>query len=364
MPQNDRRLLIIDEFAEIPIEEIAKLTQVRSSGIAQGLGVNSHYETYARTRLICISNPRDNNGSLQGFTYGIDAVSGVYGNKVADLRRVDLCVICDKNDVSTKLVMKRWDKVDYPHTYTADMCRNLILWVWSRDPRHVVFTPDAEDRCIQLALKLANTYDCDISLAERSDFKIKLARISVSVAARMFSTDRDAKKLFVKSEHIEFAAKFMDSCYRKPSMAYFEYARRYKADNEFTDERKEEISEYLGQFDDAAALMSNIMDLKTMTKSIFADAVNLEGDDLKKLWRYLINSRLITRSAKSYKKSSAFTKFLQGQDSSRRGNETEFGKLLSTGDFDGKDESESDEDFFVPDISGNEPSPSDDEPDF
>jgi len=278
---------------------------------------------------------------LQGFSHGVDAVRGIYG-VTADLRRVDLAVIADKTDVSIKLANKRWDLVKHPHVYTSDMCRNLILWAWSRDPRHIVFTPDAEEAVIDLNQKLADTYDCDISLAERSDFKIKLARISAAVAARMFSTDKDAKKLYVKSEHVEFAASFMDSCYRKPTMAYFEYARQFKRDNGLTSERRRNISLTFKTFENAEYIMRCILDLKSISKNILLDMLNLEHGDFL-----------------SYKKTSAFTKFLQAQDASRKGN-TLSSKIMTMGGI----KSDSDEDDFMVDDSSGEDDSHPDEPDF
>jgi hypothetical protein len=90
IPQNDKRLLVIDEFAGMDQEEIGKMTQLRSTGIASGQGVGANYETNARTRLVLLTNPR-NGRSLAEFNYGIEAIRDLF-DEHQDLRRTDLAV--------------------------------------------------------------------------------------------------------------------------------------------------------------------------------------------------------------------------------------------------------------------------------
>jgi hypothetical protein len=311
IPQNDRRLLVIDEFAAMNAEEIGKLTQLRSEGRARGGGVNQDYETFARTRLICVTNPRDNSRALSSYSHGVIAVDGLYKEK-QDLRRVDFAMIADKDDVDKRIVDKRWDKEKLTHVYTADLCRNLILWAWSRDPRHVHWEEGAEDEVIEWAQLLGSTYECDLPLAHAADLRIKIARISCAVAARMFSTDEDAIDLIVCKEHVQFAAKFMDRAYRKDSMSYFHYALQYKQDNFISQERKARIDEHLKSYgEEKLGIMKTLSNAKLLNKSKLADMVNLENDDLKRLWKFLVKERLLIENTRGWRRSEAFTKYLR-----------------------------------------------------
>jgi len=331
IPQNDRRLLIIDEFAGIPPEEIGKMTQLRSEGKARGGGVNSDHETWARTRLIFLTNPRQNRGSLGPYNYGIQAVKDIFGEE-QDLRRVDLAVTAEKEEVASEFIHKRWDRVDLPHRYTADLCRNLVLWAWSREPHHIKWATDAEDEVIKWAERLGDTYECDLPLAERADLRFKIARISAAVAARLFSTDKDAKNLYVKAIHVEFAAQFMDRLYRKGSMSYFEYARKFKQDNHFTEEKKVLIRETLETFgDEHDSVVSTLLDVDLLTKPLFADMVNLENDELKRLWKFLVKQRLLRKTTKGYRKTGAFTKFIKAMGAKPSGYQSELGDDFESG---------------------------------
>jgi hypothetical protein len=335
IPQNDRRLLVIDEFAGIPGEEVAKMTQLRSEGKARGGGVNAHYETFARTRLILLTNPRGNRGSLLGFNYGVQAIDRLFDER-QDLRRVDLAIIAEKDEVASRIITKRWDKMNMPHQYTADLCRSMVLWAWSRDPHHIEWSEKAEDTCIDWADRLGDTYECDLPLAERADLRHKIARISCAVAARLFSTDKEAKKVIVKPEHVDFAAKFMDRAYRKKSMSYFEYARKFKQDNHFTEKKKKGIKDTLESFgDESDNIVSTLLDVDLITKPVFVDMVNLEGDDLKRLWKFLVGERLLRKTARGYRKTGAFTKFLKSLGVKTSGYSGELSDdFESGGDFD------------------------------
>lgn len=314
IPQNDRRLLVIDEFAAMPVEEIGKMTQLRSEGRARGGGVSADYETFARTRLICLTNPRGNARALSGYNFGVMALRGIYG-EMQDLRRVDLAVVADKEDVPKDMLNKRWDRVNRPHEYTADLCRNLILWAWSRDPRHVKWSSEAEDEAIKWANVLGDTYACDIPLAQASDLRIKIARIACAVAARVFSTDDTCTHLLVNKEHVEFAAMFMDRSYRKDSMSYFEYARGYKQDNYISDEKRKRIREMLGSFgEETPMIIRTLVDTDLLKKMKFSDMVNLEIDDFKRLWKFLVNERLLVQTARGYRRTEGFTKLLRKRE--------------------------------------------------
>ena len=310
IPQNDRRLLVIDELSGMPEEEFKKLTQIRSDGRAIASGVVGGHEAWARTRMIFLSNPRGDRGQLSDFNSGILAVKYLF-KESADLRRVDLAVICESNEVTSEMVNKRWTESSVRHYYTADLCRSLLMWVWSRNPEHIEWQEGAEERVAHWAKELGEVYKCDIPLATLSDLRMKIARISCSVASRLFSTDADAKKVLVKVEHVDYAANFMDWCYRKPSMAYFEYARNYKEANTYNDERKALIKKTLLAYEDSDTLIRQLTDADFITKPVLSDLLNLERSDMDKLWKFLNAKGLIRKNYKAWRKTPAFSELLK-----------------------------------------------------
>lgn len=313
LPQNDRRLLVIDEFAAIPKDEIGKMTQLRSEGKARGGGVNADYETWARTRMILLTNPRENTRSIGEFNYGVEALDGIFGER-QDVRRVDFAMCIDREEVPSSIINKRWDKEEYPHRYTADLCRSLILWAWSREPHHVEWVGNAEQQVLDYANDLGERLECDIPLAERADLRLKVARVAVAVAARVFSTDSDAKKVLVTEEHVNVAAAKFESAYCGATMGYSSYARKYKNDNDFTHKRRSDVLEYFQMLGKSAGeqVVSALLDVDIITKGVFRDMVNLEMDEFNKLWKFIVGDRLIQKIPRGYKKTPAFTKLLRG----------------------------------------------------
>jgi hypothetical protein len=231
--------------------------------------------------------------------------------EASDLRRVDLAVICESSEVTSEMVNKRWTDSSVRHYSTADLCRSLLMWVWSRNPEHIEWKDGAEARVAHWAKELGEIYKCDIPLATLSDLRMKIARISCSVAARMFSTDADARKVLVGVEHVDYAANFMDWCYRKPSMAYFEYARRYKEANTYNDERKALIRKTLSAYEDSEVLIGQLAEADFITKPVLSDILNLEKSEMDKLWKFLNAKGLIRKNYKGWRKTPAFTELLK-----------------------------------------------------
>lgn len=333
IPQNDRRLLVIDEFSGIPGEEVSKMTQLRSEGKARGGGVNAAFETWARTRLIFLTNPRNNRGRLAGFNFGIQAIEDLFDD-AADLRRVDLALVAERDEVETSLINRRWDATEVPHQYTANLCQSLVLWAWSREPYHVKWMEGAEDEVLRWADRLGDTYDCDVPLAERADLRLKIARISCAVAARVFSTDEEAKKVLVTKDHVEYAALFMDRAYRNRAMSYFAYAKRFKQDNHFTQQRKNDLKKFLDGFTNTGDVVATLLDIDLITKRTFADMLDLPEAEMKRLWSHLTSERLLRNTPKGWRKTVAFTKFLKDLGAAKSGYEVELAEdFESAGNF-------------------------------
>ena len=89
IPLNDGRLLFIDEVSGILEEEIAKMSDLRSSGIAEVTKIQTE-RTLARTRLVWLSNPRSTD-SINNFGSGTKIIENLIG-KPEDIARFDFVV--------------------------------------------------------------------------------------------------------------------------------------------------------------------------------------------------------------------------------------------------------------------------------
>jgi hypothetical protein len=133
----------------------------------------------------------------------------------------------------------------------------------------------------------------------------------------MFSADEEGRRLLIRACHVEFAAMFIDECYRKPTMAYWHYAKAYREKNELTSEKKKNILVRLQEFEDPEHLVMTLSDMNQISKAGLIDILTYDRQDIDKLWKFLTVRQLIVRHARFYKKTSAFAKLLQEQDGAR-----------------------------------------------
>jgi hypothetical protein len=225
VPLNDRRLLTIDEAGNLPHDQIARMSSMRSSGVAEVVKIHTE-RTRARTRQIWISNPRGNR-PLSTYSQGTLAVKELIGAP-EDIARFDLIVTAASGDVQLSVINAEREAAE-PDTFTSHLCHQRVMWAWSRRPDQIQFTREATQEILRLATAMGETYRyaTEVPLVEPNEQRVKLARVSAAVAAMFFSTE-DGQTIRVGPEHATFAKAYLDGLYAKPSLAFDEYARMQK----------------------------------------------------------------------------------------------------------------------------------------
>src|SRR5262252_8779605 len=239
IPLNDRRLVVIDELSGLAPEDIAKMSDVRASGVARLTKIQQEV-TYARTRLLWLGNPRS--GGMEQYTYGVDALRPLIGNP-EDIARFDLAMALSKHDVASDDINKPLVGGDL--RYTSEACHTLLMWVWTRQPDQIVWAREAEEHVYKLANEMGERYVEDPPLVQAANARIKIARVAVAIAARTFSTDASSEKIVVGQDHVQDAVRFMDLLYDMPTLGYGERSRERILDKQEAEENKTAIREYL-----------------------------------------------------------------------------------------------------------------------
>jgi len=201
LPINDGRLVILDEVNGLEVNDISNLSSIRDSGIAERTVVGSTRKTSSRVRLIWISNPRSSSARISHYSSGIEAIKELMG-RAEDISRLDFAIIVAKEDVDVlkinQLTHQRCD-----HIYTSDLCNKCVMWAWSRKEKQVKFTEKAEKAILKFAIDMSSRYSDVIPLVQGSVQRIKIAKLAVAVACRLFSTE-DGITVIVREEHVEF----------------------------------------------------------------------------------------------------------------------------------------------------------------
>lgn len=295
MPLNDGGLLAVDELSGMSTDDLARMSDVRSSGVAKANGVVTG-ETLARTRLIFISNPRSGR-QLKAEPYGVSAILRLFGAS-EDVRRLDFAVGVSSGEVSTELVNKAVTSMpEVPHIYTSELCMSRVLWAWSRRSDNVHFTDSATEKILEYANLMGKKYSSRIPLVEAADQRLKLARLAVSTACCMFSTET-GEEVIVKPEHIEFVYKYLNKVYDSRALNYDKFSIEDFESNDTTDDaiarlRRDFIALPFGSasINDIAKALYQLN--QRCTRNTIADATGLDPDELRLLLPFMLNNSII-----------------------------------------------------------------------
>lgn len=313
MPLNDGGLLTVDELSGMAEDDLAKMSDVRSSGIAKATGVITA-ETTARTRMIFISNPR-NGRQLRAETYGVSAILKLWG-KAEDVRRLDFAVAVASGEVDTRTVNTAVSAMpEVEHIYTSDACHLRVMWAWSRHPEDIVFTDEATAQILEYAEKMGKKYSARIPLVEPADQRLKLARLAVAAAACVMSTDETWSQVVVKPEHVDFVYNYLNGAYDQRSLGYDRFSRDEFESSDTTDAAMSKLR--FGYTSMPIASTSVIEITKALyqmpyfNRNQLEDATGLDRDELKVLMQFLLSNSIIERAGQDYKRTPMGLTFLE-----------------------------------------------------
>lgn len=315
-PLNDGGLVTLDELSGLDEDDLAKMSDVRSSGVARSTGVITA-ETMCRTRAIYISNPR-NGRQLNSETYGASHILRLFG-KAEDVRRLDIAIAAASGDIDPRLMNTAIKDIpDIPHVYVSDACNARVLWAWSRTTDQVVFTDEATREILDAATEMGTKYSPKVPLVEAADQRIKLARLSVAAAACVASTDETFQKIIVQPSHVRFVVKFLNEQYSTKAMGYDRMSDFESATSDVSTDNINKLKTIFLQLplNDPAEIARIIYTLPYFSRNTLADYTGLTADDLRLLMKFMTTNSLVEHTSK--------------QDYRRMPLGTEFFKVLTT----------------------------------
>lgn len=309
IPLNDRRLLALDEVSGMDVADIALLSGVRSSGVAQLTKIQTE-KTLARTRLLWISNPRSGR-KLETYTFGVSAVRELIG-KAEDISRFDFALTVANGEVSAKVINRGMiDAV--PHKYTSELCSALVLWAWTRPDDAVIFRADAEEAILDLSEDMSKIYSPAIPLVQPAEQRIKIARLAVSLAARLFSTD-DGNSIVVKAEHAQYIVEYLKQIYNKSSMSYnlFSLSQSMPADYEV--DHGALPAGLIGEYNDfslGTPLTTVLMVQGIIKKQVLMDSLAWDKEKVAAFLNWTVTNKLLQPVYSGFAKTALFNNLLK-----------------------------------------------------
>lgn len=251
LPLNDRRLVVLDEMSGMYQGSngrreskgiIESMSSIRSEGVAQITKIVTE-ETSARTRLIWISNPLDDQRLSETAGSALSAVKGLIHNP-EDIARFDFTVAAANDEVPSS-VINSTSHHRVKHRAIKKLSHALVMWAWSRRSDQVRWAKGAENAVYAAAEDVGARYVPDPPLVQIENVRMKIARIAVAIAARTFSTNAGGELLIVRQQHVKSAVDFLDMVYGTDAMGYSRHSRKVADDREKAERGTEEAREYL-----------------------------------------------------------------------------------------------------------------------
>jgi hypothetical protein len=310
-PLNDGGLVTLDELSGLNEDDLAQMSDVRSSGLAKATGVITA-ETTSRTRAIYISNPR-NGRQLNSETYGVNAVLKLMG-KAEDVRRLDLALSVASGDVDPALVNKSiMDLPPVPHVYTSDACNARALWAWSRRPENIKILPETTQHILNKATEMGISYTSKVPIVEAADQRIKIARLAIAAACCVFSSDETGTDVIVKPEHVDFVVDFMNELYKAKSFGYDKLSEQERVSSDGSDVNLSKLRALFLTIPlmDANEMAKILYELSYFSRATLEDYTGLAKDDLKTLLKFMTTNHLVEKSRGDYRRLPLGTKLFE-----------------------------------------------------
>ena len=305
IPLNDCGMVILDEASELQDEAWSKLSRVRSEGIAEITKIQTQV-TNARTRLLFIANPI--NKTISNYSYGIQAILDVV-KAPEDIARFDYVLVVSHNEVDMEDINKKHNLVKSKYSIQSE--RELVLWIWSRKINEVEFSEEAIKIVYELSIALDKVYTFTIPLIQGENIRVKLAKIAIGFAGRLYSNKNKGKILYVKKVHVICAYTFLNLIYKKEPSGYYAISKLQKPLSVRDDNKMSKIDKYFNSYRDKRELCKCLLINNNITPNDLSDHMDLSKEISREIISYLLKSDCITKRSSYYVKTPNFTSWLK-----------------------------------------------------
>lgn len=312
IPQNDCGLLVVDEASGLNQKQWDDLTRIRSEGVAEITKIRTQ-TTHARTRLLFLCNPVCTYTSklIASYSYGVQAIAEMIKSP-ADIARFDYALIVAENEVPDEEINKRHESV--PEVLSRDLDQYLTSWIWSRTSKDIQFSEQAIDLVYDQANILGKIYTKTIPLIQGENIRVKLAKIAVCFAGRMYSNKDNGKILYVDKVHVECARIFLDLIYKKDVSGYYAMSKLEKSSHEeHVDTDLKAIDAYINAYHRVKdELCKCLLNNNSITANDLSEHIN-QPEIARDIISKLLKHNCIKKRSTYYVKTSQFTQFLKNK---------------------------------------------------
>jgi hypothetical protein len=309
IPTHDKRLVVLEELKGASKEVIAKLTDMRSSGIAEIPKIEKR-KTHARTRLIALSNSRSGH-AMASYNYGIEAIAELIG-ALEDVRRFDISCIVSANDLDVGVINQlQIHRPKIAHLHTSELCRQLILWAWTRTTEQISFDEDATALIMAESTNLCEEFTDAIPVIDRGSTRHKIARLSASLASRTFSTGESLESIRVRGAHVQYTTGLLRRLYSSSAFGYGDYTESVRMNQKLVDPT--EIKMRLNVVSFPRDFVKQSLHSGTIDRTDIADWLGWDREKANELLSFLVRKHALVRddSGRAYRKTPPYIQLLK-----------------------------------------------------
>jgi hypothetical protein len=302
LPLNDRRLVVLDEMSGLYTSNngnrdskgiIEAMSSIRSEGKAQITKIVTE-ETSARTRLIWISNPLDDNRLSESSGSALGAIKHLIRNP-EDIARFDFTVAVANDEVPSSVINSTKHR-RVKHVYNSDLCNSLVMWAWSRRADQIKWNGRAEDAVFAAAEDVGARYVPDPPLVQIENIRMKIARLAVAIAARTYSASATGECVIVKVQHVKAAVDFLDAVYGTEAMGYKRHSSTVQEDRRRALAGMSAAREYLKNNDHLIDVLQAV-GATTFRPRDFEEIGGVDRDEANLIVKKFVGWRMIRRGS-------------------------------------------------------------------
>ena len=312
LPTHDRRIVTLEELKGAHPEVVAKLTETRSSGIAQ-IPKIEYRQAHCRVRLIALSNP-PSGSQVSAYAYGTQIIQELLPN-AEDIRRFDAFMVPDQGEVDIDVghySQSVHDSNGKPAIYSQEACRSLVLWSWTRASDQIVF----EDwrTVVKEASRLCDQFTPTIPIVDSGSMRFKLAKLAIALAVRTFShVDGDPETVLVRTCHVRYIAAYLVRVYSTRAFGYNRLTEAANREQEITPQAKQRLVNCINDMPFAEDFIKLMQGNPQFDVTDICDWCSYDRHEARELISLLTRSGAIAREKgrfSGYRKTPAFVELL------------------------------------------------------
>lgn len=303
IPINDKRLVVIDEASGLSVEDITMLSQMRSEGILSITKIKQE-TTYARTRLLWITNPRNGERINNHYWKGYEALNKFLPIQ-EDLARFDLACSAAIEDVDNIFNYSTKE----PMTETEiDRWRQLVLFAWNLPKENIIFNKGVPEQIMKRSIYIGEKFNNSPLFLTANGYE-KLARVAIALAVLTFNYD--GENIRVDKRHVDYAEKFIISLYQKESFGLANKVQIESTKETVSDEDKTQLKRLEALYPNLKILFRDGAIPQSMVSTILGVDYQKANSVVAEL--YSMGLVTISGSTSEVKPTPAFMSYIRGK---------------------------------------------------